>query len=162
MWHGQRGQHHRRRTGEGTANIVDDGDSLAGDREGPPPIAQVSVEAATGTDPAGFAYAPPLDRNASLSGEQAVREAWSFYVEGTIPSSATAILANVTWTGGDLPHLESRDVWIVTYPDACVDLYGPYRPGAAQHDCVVQTFSTIIDADTGKFLVSFAPGSSLN
>ena len=50
--------------------------STEGKAEGTPPITQISVVAGTGADKAGFEYAPPLDPNPALSGEEAIAQAW--------------------------------------------------------------------------------------
>lgn len=155
---------------------------------GRPPTTQISVAAGTGADKAGFEYAPPLDPNPALSGEEAIAQAWQ---RGAVfakpPSSVSAVLANVTW-GDDSDYLKARvhgrDVWVVTYPDACNWVFGPAgeteslsalsRPQTQERtdpdqpapdippaECVVQSFSSVIDAKSGEWYTSFTPGSSL-
>ena len=150
--------------------------------EGPPPILQIPVVATAGADRAGFKYAPPLDPNPSMSGEEAMAQAWGRgFAEQNRPSSVTAVLANVTWGENSYlrKRLRGRDVWVVTYPDTCntvfdgqfagvfalrpqartdTDQATPADPGV---DCVVQSFSSIIDAKTGEWYTSFTPASSL-
>ena len=167
--------------------------------EGPPPIEQISIQDASGRDTGGFRFAPPLDPNPSLSGEEAIAQAWQRFVGTNKPSSVSAVLENVSW-GDDSDALKKdlngRDVWVVTYPDACPFVFGPSsggrgdraggtEPGAAslkeqdrpqaetnldqsvpddpadaECEVALQSFSTILDAQTGEFFVSFAPGIS--
>jgi hypothetical protein len=161
-----------------------------GEAEGPPPITQISVVTSEGLDKAGFEYAPPLDPHPPVSGEEAIAQAWQ---RGAVfakpPSSVSAVLANVTW-GEDSDYLRKRlhgrDLWVVTYPDACTWVFGPPpRPTGSEalrlqtraegstttedadasatepSNCVVQPFSSVIDAKTGEWYTSFTPGSSL-
>jgi hypothetical protein len=59
---------------------------------------------------------------------------------------------------------DALPVWLVTYADVCVPLYGgPAKPGQAASqpsapDCYQSTMVSIVNATTGKWIMSFADG----
>lgn len=93
---------------------------------------------------------PGESADAQLPAERAFEIAWEKEGAPGDPKEASATFALLSWGS-----FVDTPVWVITYPDACVPLGGPPVPGK-KPVCALVPMNTLIDARTGKFIISFA------
>lgn len=85
--------------------------------------------------------------------ERAFDIAWEEEGAPGNPTEASATFALFTWGS-----FVDTPVWVITYWDTCIPLLGPPQTGAEAKKavCALIPMSTLIDATTGAYILSFA------
>ena len=106
----------------------------------------------------GIRFDPPADnQQASISADDAVALAWK---EAVGPAGrAEPVLAKLgldAVSGGR----RGAAVWVVSFPDMCIQPHGPYGPHQwPAGECPQRGWVVVLDAQTGAYLTSFSSAS---
>ncbi|CAN5288206.1 hypothetical protein BH20ACT24_BH20ACT24_07150 [soil metagenome] len=104
----------------------------------------------------GFSLLPPDDVDPVLDADGAAEIAWS---EERPMGGAEASQARLGALVSDFHGVEAGSlVWIIEYPDVCVPLFGGESGEHSVCDQMNSTWSVVIDAVTGNFVVAFSDG----